>query len=235
MALHGTFLALALYFGAHHTVTVPEELPLTLSLRDYAPSADTAQNNVPSAPTRSKQVPILPKTAPTPPKPTVQAIPHSTSAVSPEAFTPQPAPVRPGVVPSDTPLQPVDLPHSNHEPLLADSPILATPVVTNELPRTNVSQSDINGATLGRIRALIENSVTYPSIARKLRLEGTVIVSFVLKPDGFIEKAEILASSGSPLLDTKAVQTVLELSGEYPALPKTAYLKIPISFSLTKS
>ncbi|MDD2950921.1 MAG: energy transducer TonB, partial [Sulfuricurvum sp.] len=88
---------------------------------------------------------------------------------------------------------------------------------------------------LGNIRAMIEHAITYPAIARKLRIEGIVVVSFVLKPNGIVEAAKIITTSGSTLLDTKAIQTILSLSGDYPALGKTFELSIPIAFNLHKS
>jgi len=82
---------------------------------------------------------------------------------------------------------------------------------------------------------MIENAITYPSIARKLRLEGVVLVTFTLKPDGTVEAAHVKSTSGSNVLDTKAIQTILSLSGDYPSLGKTFELSIPIAFSLHKS
>ena len=88
---------------------------------------------------------------------------------------------------------------------------------------------------MGHIRAMIENAITYPSIARKLRLEGVVLVTFILKPDGTVDTAHIKSTSGSTVLDSKAIQTILSLSGDYPALGKTFELSIPIAFNLHKS
>ena len=82
---------------------------------------------------------------------------------------------------------------------------------------------------------MIENAITYPAIARKLRVEGVVLVTFTLKPDGTVETAHVKSTSGSSVLDTKAIQTILSLSGDYPKLGKTVELSIPIAFSLTKS
>ncbi len=82
---------------------------------------------------------------------------------------------------------------------------------------------------------MIENAITYPSIARKLRLEGVVLVTFILKSDGTVDEAQVKSTSGSNLLDTKAIQTILSLSGDYPSLGKTVELSIPIAFHLKKS
>jgi protein TonB len=82
---------------------------------------------------------------------------------------------------------------------------------------------------------MIEHALTYPTIARKLRLEGVVMVSFTLNPNGTVEMAQVKSTSGSNILDTKALQTILSLSGDYPALGNTFELSIPIVFHLQKS
>jgi protein TonB len=92
------------------------------------------------------------------------------------------------------------------------------------------------GATvLGQIRAMIENAITYPAIARRLRLEGVVTLSFMLTPDGAVARAEVLQSSGSSVLDRKALNTLWDLSGDFPSLESITQLTIPITFSLKKS
>ena len=88
---------------------------------------------------------------------------------------------------------------------------------------------------MGHIRAMIENAITYPAVARKLRLEGVVRVFFVLKSDGTVDTARVETTSGSRLLDDKAINTILSLSGDYPQLGKTVELSIPIAFRLHQS
>jgi periplasmic protein TonB len=229
LAVHGTLLASALYLAAFKSATLPEEIPVMISLSDYAPSSVDMPVDV-SAPSAPAPIvhPATLQNAPTP-----QEKSSLTPAVSPEAFTPQSSPVRPSVAPSQLSPTTGDSPHSDHQIVANDSPKITPSALMNELP--NTSNNEFNGATLGRIRAMIEDALTYPSIARKLGIEGVVVVSFILKQDGLVEKAEILTTSGSTLLDTKAIQTVLSLSGDYPPLNKTVYLKIPIAFSLKKS
>ncbi len=224
--IHLLIIGSAFYLSVHQPITEHKEESITISLAEYTPSNLSSQSltarmstPIPSRSTSSTSQQRLP----------------STPAVSPEASAPQTSAVRPGVVPSDIRQHPSESLHSALNPVANGSPHDASiPDKTDELPKTNVSSDDINGATLGRIRALIENSLTYPSIGRKLRLEGTVVVSFILTANGSVKKAEILTSSGSNLLDAKAIQTVLELSGNYPSIPKTVSLKIPIVFSLNQ-
>ncbi|MDD5051338.1 MAG: TonB family protein [Sulfuricurvum sp.] len=234
MFVHGALLAATLFIYSQHPITIPEEKPVLISLADYAPSSSNESINLAKHDPIRKSTPITHKDTPTPikTKTTPQEIPSHTPMVSPEAL-PQPFPVHPSVAPSDQKPITTDLLHSNQKTIADDSPHDAHPAQqANDLQKPNVSSDEVNGATLGRIRIMIENALTYPSIARKLRLEGTVVVTFMLKPDGFVEKVEILSTSGSSLLDTKARQTVIDLSGEFPTLPKTVFLKIPIAFSL---
>lgn len=93
----------------------------------------------------------------------------------------------------------------------------------------------IDPTTLGQIRFMIQNSLIYPSMARRLKIEGVVYVAFTLTRDGRVKSASIEQKSGSTSLDSKALETVLGLSGEYPKLQKEMQLKIPIAFSLKHS
>lgn len=88
---------------------------------------------------------------------------------------------------------------------------------------------------LRAIRAMIQKNLVYPKLARKLRIEGVVVIFFVLDENGIVQSASVAQKSGSASLDTKALQTVLALSGEYPKLPTTTRLEIPVSFHLQKS
>ncbi len=236
VALHATLMEATLYFVSQHPILLPKEEPIMISLADFTPTSTVSLS--PSISKIKHTAPLLKSVNPiskTPVK-TPQKISSPTPMIFSEASTPQNSPVHPSVAPSDFNPLTYDLLHSNQSSATNDSPhYVSIASQTTEITKPNISSEEINGATLGRIRAMIENSLTYPAIARKLRLEGTVTVSFLLKPSGLVEKAEILSSSGSTLLDTKAIQTVLALSGEYPTLPKAVYLKIPIAFSLKKS
>ncbi len=174
------------------------------------------------------------------PKPTPKMQPQKVEKIdpSPIAKTPLERPLlTPSVSPEVSaplahPIASASTPPSTNE---NDSPHLTPSHSEKELPRNPVSEKQLGGAALGHIRAMIENAITYPSIARKLRLEGVVLVTFILKSDGTVETAHVQSTSGSNLLDNKALQTILSLSGDYPALGKTFELSIPIAFNLHKS
>lgn len=116
-----------------------------------------------------------------------------------------------------------------------DSSKFISPSKQNNLPNNNAQPQDIGMKKLAQIRQMIQASLRYPTIAKKLGLEGVVTISFSLKQDGYIENLRLVLSSGSSALDRRALQTVQSLNGEYPSLSKKVDLKIPISFSLTKS
>ncbi len=141
-------------------------------------------------------------------------------AQSSEAFTPQQSNVE-SVTKEDS--------------LQATSSHLISPSTNKALPTKKAQLNDIGKKELAQIRWMIENSLSYPAIAKKLKIEGVVVVSFSLKQDGYLENIHIVSSSGSSTLDKKALQTVSSLDGEYPHLEKKVDLKIPIAFSLKKS
>ena len=93
----------------------------------------------------------------------------------------------------------------------------------------------IEASFLDEIRLLIQSSLRYPSMARRLKIQGVVLVSFKLDKNAKVVIASVKKSSGSSLLDSRALDTVKDLSGRYPTLSRTVELKIPIAFSLNKN
>lgn len=215
--LHATIVTLVVYLAHKKSPLIPKEIPITVSLANYAPSPNLTKHETQ-------------KTT------TTHVRPSFTSRVSPERLSHNLSPVRPTVAPSDLVPHQEELLHSILNPVANDSPHdTLFRSKSAELTKPIRTSDEINGATVGRIRAMIENALTYPPFAKKLHIEGTVTVSFILKPNGVVENIQVLTSSGSSLLDTKAINTVRQLSGEYPPLNQTACLKIPITFSLTSA
>ncbi|MDD2789366.1 MAG: energy transducer TonB [Sulfurimonas sp.] len=97
------------------------------------------------------------------------------------------------------------------------------------------SKASIDPTTLGEIRKMIQEALRYPALAKRMQIEGVVVVSFVLSCDGRVESAKIVQESGSSSLDNKAMETLLSLSGSYPQIQTQMDLQIPIAFSLNKS
>lgn len=107
---------------------------------------------------------------------------------------------------------------------------------TEQAQQTQIAQASTPSADmLSHIRSLIQNALHYPPMARRLRIEGVVVVAFALGDNGEVKDANIITSSGNSSLDSRALQTVKELSGAYPRPQNAIDLQIPISFSIQNS
>ena len=69
-------------------------------------------------------------------------------------------------------------------------------------------------------RAERVGNLNYPDEARRRRLAGTVVINIGIRRDGSVERADIVRSSGIPLLDESALR-LARLAEPYPPLPKT--------------
>lgn len=81
------------------------------------------------------------------------------------------------------------------------------------------------------IRDLIRKNAAYPSMARKLGLEGRVVICFVVLTDGGVKDVRVTQSSGSSLLDSSALDAVRRAS-PFPRPPVEAEIVIPVAYSL---
>lgn len=79
------------------------------------------------------------------------------------------------------------------------------------------------------IRALIEKSLIYPSLARKRKIEGTVVTEFSINAAGLPENIKITKSSGFSILDSAAEKTIIKAS-PFPVV--AGRIEIPITFRL---
>lgn len=94
--------------------------------------------------------------------------------------------------------------------------------------------TDAIAAYLRVVRARLGARLVFPALARELGLRGTVTVRFVIEADGSVDPDSIVveASSGSPLLDRAAVETV-ERAAPFPApLDGRCSIRSPVVFTL---
>jgi protein TonB len=80
-----------------------------------------------------------------------------------------------------------------------------------------------------RIVFLIERVKNYPRFARERGIEGVVHVRFRLRPQGEVDRVEIVKSSGSEILDESSIRTV------YRAAPMpyvNGWVEVPIAYVL---
>jgi TonB family protein len=82
----------------------------------------------------------------------------------------------------------------------------------------------------------IKNNTRYPEAAKADKIEGRVIVKFVVNTKGKVEDAGVIKGV-HPLLDAEAIRVVSLLSGWLPGAqggqPVNVWYMVPVSFSLT--
>lgn len=73
----------------------------------------------------------------------------------------------------------------------------------------------------GQVVRRLRSSLRYPASARSARLKGEVHVSFVVAANGSAGSVRVVRSSGSPILDKAAMDTVRRAS-PFPSIPAAA-------------
>jgi protein TonB len=81
------------------------------------------------------------------------------------------------------------------------------------------------------IRDLVAGNLRYPVLARRMGWRGRLAVEFVIQRDGTANNVRIVRSSGVPLLDNDARNTVIK-SAPFPKPPVSARLVIPVEYIL---
>jgi protein TonB len=122
----------------------------------------------------------------------------------------------------------------------APSPVVAAPsspkpVAAAPAARTPVA-SEGRDSFLNRLLAQLNRYKQYPASARRGRIQGVVMVHFVMDADGRVLTAEIARSSGHQALDDEAL-ALMARAQPLPALPadyptRTLNAIVPIEFSL---
>ncbi len=92
----------------------------------------------------------------------------------------------------------------------------------------NASVSNYPGKVVSKLR----RALRYPSEARAQRLRGEVQVAFTVSSNGSIGGIRVVRSSGSPILDKAAIETVRR-AAPFPAIPdgrKNWPFTVPLAF-----
>jgi len=82
---------------------------------------------------------------------------------------------------------------------------------------------------LARIRKAIEEELTYPPLARRRKMEGTVVAGFSIDGRGAPADIRVVRSSGYPVLDNEVVE-IIRRAAPYPRLSER--VEVPVSFRL---
>lgn len=130
---------------------------------------------------------------------------------------------------------------------VANPPFIAPGAVENQAPRVAapVAEAPVQLATVSKARASEPDYVarylhnpppSYPWQARRMGVEGRVVLHVEILPNGNTGRIDIRQSSGHELLDQAAIRAVgawrfdpARVAGE----PITAWADVPISFRLT--
>lgn len=81
------------------------------------------------------------------------------------------------------------------------------------------------------IRDQVAENLRYPVMARRMGWSGRLSVEFIVQRDGTANNVRIVRSSGVPLLDSDAKNTVTR-SAPFPKPPVSARLVIPVEYVL---
>jgi periplasmic protein TonB len=81
------------------------------------------------------------------------------------------------------------------------------------------------------IRDVIAKKLVYPPMARKMNWSGKAVVSFTIVEDGSVHSLRMVQSSGYPVLDSSALETVRQ-AAPFPKPPARAEIVVPINFKM---
>ncbi len=182
---------------------------------EATPPAQAVADTVPLAP---------PAAAALPPKPRP---PAKSAPPKPAASASEPVAARP--LASE-----VAAASSSHQVLPAPAESVAPPPAAPLL--TLPADPALEDGYRARIRQAIDAHKHYPRMARRLGLEGRVVVSFTVKADGRLAETRVIESSGSEILDEAALEAVRQ-AAPFPPFPagierRQWVFTLPLAFTL---
>jgi TonB family protein len=96
-------------------------------------------------------------------------------------------------------------------------------------PAAGSSTGAVSSGQWAVIVSSIERVKSYPRLARERGIEGVVRLRFRVKPQGEVDRVEIVKSSGYEILDTASVRTVYRAS---PMPYVSGWVEVPIAYML---
>jgi len=129
------------------------------------------------------------------------------------------------------------------EPVEAPKAVVVTP--TEEAVLTPAAQEKVEAPPtpestpeeryikehISKIMALLRKNLYYPRMARKRHIQGKVMVSFELMPNGDIRNITI-EEAKREILGRAAVTTIERLEGKFPLPSESLILHVPIMYQL---
>lgn len=104
---------------------------------------------------------------------------------------------------------------------------------TKEASKPKLSEEKV-AQYLSYLRRHLKNNLLYPQFAKKIGLEGSVVVCFCIKADGSVphKSIKIQKSSGHQILDKQAIETVTTSAPFEKAPPEEMEVVVPVTFSI---
>ncbi|WDL69343.1 energy transducer TonB [Helicobacter winghamensis] len=171
-----------------------------------------------------------------------QFITHSTQA--PQNQTPNPKNSTQEIS-KEIPKESKNIPSKKHSqkqdpkptPQHKKSPITPSNSSTQEniIPKNTIETLTFgkdNHPFLRAVKKAIDSNVNYPRQARKMRIQGEVIVEFLWTKHKFLKNLKVYKSSGQPILDKSALNAIQQAALHFPQHTNDVYLQIPIVFML---
>jgi protein TonB len=121
-------------------------------------------------------------------------------------------------------------------PVTAQPPAVETPAPAAPVAAPQKASGETRDSYLGRVLAQLNRFKQYPRAARQARIQGVVMLHFVMDADGKVVSSDIAKSSGRPVLDAEAL-ALIQRAQPLPALPvdfptRTLDAVVPIEFAL---
>ena len=108
--------------------------------------------------------------------------------------------------------------------------VVETKTTKNNIQNVNSESKEYVDKNLALIRNLINENVKYPPKARKLSIQGIVVVKFKILENGTVENIEII--EGHTLLQSSTIEAIEEASKKFPKSNTTIEIQIPIEYKL---
>jgi protein TonB len=112
------------------------------------------------------------------------------------------------------------------------TPPFTTPVAVSETP----SDASVSSAPVEASLAYLAHPVTYPLVALRERLQGTVVLRVLVDESGKPLQVSVMQGSGSAQLDRSACEQVLASWRFQPAVVNghavRAWARVPVTFAL---
>lgn len=233
LALHMTVASGLIAMASRNAEISPQAIMVILDNLD-SPSLPRYKNTqIPVRAVVRPVAPVIPAT-PVPAKPEMVKLAQA-----------QPEPVQ-SIRTSTVPVHPPE--QSRIRDVQKTVPEQAAALSNRQAPPSVASQAMQQAATEGRltpekaqqrylkehfmyISALISKQLEYPLMARKMNWSGKVVVAFTIAEDGSVHAIRVTETSGFPVLDKSALETVRRVA-PFPRPPVRAEIVVPINFKL---